>query len=923
MSTRTSEPKTLTCPPAETLRQLVSGSLNEDHADLLFLHLDECKFCQEHMDTLAGDAPVLLGDKPVILGEGQIPEGETCEAKLSQLIRQARQLGTPTTEPPAEVREPVGIEGFVAGMKRCGLFTGEEVDALLAGVEAEDSVELAQELQQQGHLTRFQAKVLLSGRKRRLVLGNYDILKKLGQGGMGSVYKARHRRLGRIVCVKVMNSAGRRSPGMLERFQNEARTVAALSHPNFVVAHDADEADGIPFLVMEYIEGNDLARHVSIAGPLPVDFGLKIVHQAAVALQYAHDQGVTHRDIKPHNIVVTREDETSDLHVTILDLGLARIDTLLEEAPDSSSPAAMTRTGVIMGTVDYMSPEQAIRSRDADNRSDIYSLGCTLHFLLTGSPVYTGDTMMARLVEHRESPIPTLEDRVPGTPAGLDAIFHRMLAKKPEERYQSMQDLVTDLDALLMGQQLVFAEPVAEATSVLEERRRTRRPQYGLWIGVCSSILMFASAVIFAMTTGLGKGDSDSRTDVAGTRIPIGEGATGVRGRSLDRISQGTGNSTHGFPLTKDGAVELTRQILGARTDYNRRKKTAAVILPTTVNEKHLQALQAEAESQGVTLTLAAPGGATVTGMHDSAFSVAPEKSLTALTFTDYDMLFVVDGDLKSLNRDMVDKQCLKSLYETSYGQRCVVAATSRDAYKLLIGTRDEKVRRDLPDGVTNSITNDDQRILYTDDSQSVGALLKDAIHQRRSSVLPYVDRATREAFGPGRALILIPFETPPAQLALFLNILREHHVSVTIMSDKFDKRALPSGQEVMIGDLLRMEILRDVPFTYRFDYVFVFPDRKMALKKRASGNLTDVIYNCVRDGAVLAGISSDSMPVLKLYPQLESIRFGLMDHGIRYAEKYDRHIIYSETTSEDALNALYQKAFHRRGAALSNARQQ
>ena len=901
MSTKTSESKVQTCPPKETLRQLVSGSLNEDRADALFQHLDECQSCQHEMDVLAGDAPVLLGDTPVMLGD-QIPEGVTREAELSQLIKQARKLGSPRTETPAEVREPVAIEGFIAGMKRCGLFTAEEVDSLLAGLEASSSVELAQELQQRGHLTRFQAKVLLSGRKRRLVLGNYDILKKLGQGGMGSVFKARHRRLGRVVCVKVMNSAGRRSPDMLERFQNEARTVASLSHPNFVVAHDANEADGIPFLVMEYIEGNDLARHVSIAGPLPVDFALKIVHQAAAALQYAHDQGITHRDIKPHNIVVTREDDTSDLHVTILDLGLARIDTLLEESPDSSSAAAMTRTGVIMGTVDYMSPEQAIRSRDADNRSDIYSLGCTLHFLLTGLPVYTGDTLMARLVEHRESLIPSLEERVPGTPSGLDAIFHQMLAKKPEDRYQSMQDLVTDLDALMIGQKLVFAVRMEkEATSVLEERRRTRRPPYSLWLAVCSSILMFAAAVIFALSSGVAEENKNTTTD-AGTKVPVGEGASVEQGRRDDWKFSGSG----------------TRQITNNILDHSQQPRLeAVVILPTKFDEQDYNALLAAAEKQHVGITIASQDADTAEPVGQGGQSVHPAISIAEIKPAEYDLLIVVGGRMTPLSKAL-KTAWLENIVNTSHGQRTVVCATSETSYELLKRLTPVRHSHELGNDVFNGVLKQGVGgILHVRSAEKIGPMLAKARAKHQASLKPGVMPETLRALGEGRALILVPNKGLPAeqfdQLSL---VLTSHHVDYEVWTSHFGEIKASNGRTLSATRALKeLEHLRNWRFTDRYDYLFVFPDPQQTLVSDTSENLHDLLQTAANDGAVIAGVTPKSWDVIQVGIAQDSIQMG--EQPLYHYSQGDQNIVVTRNGKSEAIEALYHKAVARRGHTL------
>lgn len=386
------------------------------------------------------------------------------DPNLDRLISEAQRLPkTDDTEVQGRsATQTVSAAGFVEGLRRSGLMPGEELSQLLQELNWDDSVDetdgssLAKAFVVQRKLTPFQAKLLLRGRWKGLVLGNYVILERLGQGGMGSVFKARHTRMGRIVCLKVVNSSSRQAPAVIERFRNEARALAALTHPNIVVAHDADESKGVPYLVMEYIDGDDLAKTVRQNSPLPISDALEVAIQTAAALSYAHGQGVIHRDVKPHNIVATRDPGDRSLSVKVLDLGLARFDTLISDNPDASVLAAMTNTGVVIGTVDYMSPEQALDSRSADARSDIYSLGCTLFFLLTGQPPFQGDTVMKRLIAHREQPIPPLQG-IPSLQGNkrsqrdLEAVMHKMLAKRPENRYQTMQDVLVDLHAVVEG----------------------------------------------------------------------------------------------------------------------------------------------------------------------------------------------------------------------------------------------------------------------------------------------------------------------------------------------------------------------------------------------------------------------------------------------------------------------------------------
>ncbi len=445
------------CPRRELLEEYASGSLAEEAADTLMEHLDSCDTCQRRVDELMAGADSLMG----ALRLPPDPNQETRELpSADRLISQAKLLaparstdtslnGAGKTAHQFEVKAKpeinASIATFLATLTRSKLMTREEIDALADANLPQDAREFAKDLVATKKLTSFQATALLRGVSRGLVLGNYVILDKLGRGGMGHVYTARHRNMGRIVCIKTLPSAATQNPEMLERFRREARAVAALNHPNIVVGHDASETDGIHFLVMEYIEGSDLAKRVKESA-FPVNEAIDITLQTAKALAYAHRQGIIHRDIKPHNLLL---DESGN--VKILDMGIARFDSILGETSDAVQ-ATMTNTGVVMGTVDFMSPEQALNTRKADARSDVYSLGCTLHYILTRKPLFPGETLMEKLLAHREASIPRLADEVADLPAGLDAVFRKMVAKNPNDRYANMDELVVDLEAVKSGE---------------------------------------------------------------------------------------------------------------------------------------------------------------------------------------------------------------------------------------------------------------------------------------------------------------------------------------------------------------------------------------------------------------------------------------------------------------------------------------
>jgi serine/threonine protein kinase len=329
---------------------------------------------------------------------------------------------------------------FVERLSDSGLLSANEVREFVEGLaestRPQDSEQLLRDLIRHEKLTPYQAHVLQEGKGRSLTLGNYIILDQLGRGGMGTVFKAMHRRMQRVVALKVIASSKLGSLDALKRFQRETQAAAKLIHPNIVTAFDADESEGTHFLVMEYVNGDDLASLVKRHGPLPVDRAVECVRQAALGLQYAHSQGIIHRDIKPANLLLDRSGT-----VKVLDMGLARMES-------SAGPEyhELTGTGCVMGTVDYMAPEQALDTKHADARADIYSLGMSLYYLLTGHPAYGGDTPVARLLAHRDQPIPSLKRAVPEVPESLDAVFRKMAAKGPEDRYQTMAEVVADLE---------------------------------------------------------------------------------------------------------------------------------------------------------------------------------------------------------------------------------------------------------------------------------------------------------------------------------------------------------------------------------------------------------------------------------------------------------------------------------------------
>jgi serine/threonine protein kinase/DNA-binding response OmpR family regulator len=338
-------------------------------------------------------------------------------------------------------------EEFVRNLRDSGLFSPEEVDRSIEAApdpQAADGEALAGRLIAAGRLTFFQFAALRERRFADLLIGNYDVLDRLGAGGMGTVYKARHRRMKRVVAIKVLSRSVAGSEKFVQRFQREVEAVARLSHPNIVMAYDADEAEVGHFLVMEFVNGRDLASEVQQRGPLPIREAVDCVVQAARALDYAHAQGIIHRDVKPANLL-----RDAGGVVKVADLGLARFNDQLARPPEDV--AGLTQAGSIMGTVDFIPPEQALGLTNIDHRADVYSLGCTLYHLLVGRPPYQGPTLMAILLKHREAPIPSLCAARGEVPAALERVFRRMVAKKPEERFASMAEVVRALEALALA----------------------------------------------------------------------------------------------------------------------------------------------------------------------------------------------------------------------------------------------------------------------------------------------------------------------------------------------------------------------------------------------------------------------------------------------------------------------------------------
>lgn len=320
-----------------------------------------------------------------------------------------------------------------------GLLSSDAVTRFSSEIESGADA-LLDKLLAENVITEYQAEKFRNGQSSDICFGDYLVLRELGRGGMGTVLLARHRRMDREVAIKVLPVTAMESESAVARFYQEVKVAAQLKHPNIVHAYDAGEHHGFHYLVMEFVEGHDLAHVVHEIGPLPLSMAIDYVKQACLGLQWAHNKKVIHRDIKPSNLLLDDEG-----NIKILDMGLARLGG--NGSLDGKS-MHLTTTGQVMGTVEFMSPEQAEDTRLADERSDIYSLGCTFYRLLSTAGPYSRDTVVKTILAHRNDPIPELPGRGDPLHAGAQKIFERMLAKDPDKRHDSVEQLLEDLERI-------------------------------------------------------------------------------------------------------------------------------------------------------------------------------------------------------------------------------------------------------------------------------------------------------------------------------------------------------------------------------------------------------------------------------------------------------------------------------------------
>ncbi len=353
------------------------------------------------------------------------------------------------------------VDAFLDLVRRSGLVEKDRLAELVVELKREadghsvsDTELVARRFVQANLITRWQADRLLEGRYKGFFLGKYKLLGHLGTGGMSRVYLGEHVLMQRRVAIKVLPKDRVEDSSYLARFHREAQAAASLDHRNIVRAYDIDNVGDLHYIVMEYIEGRDLQQMVKDGGPMDYVAAADYIRQAAEGLAHAHQSGLIHRDVKPGNLLVDQKNV-----VKILDLGLARF---IDEQKASLTVAFDEN---VLGTADYLAPEQALDSHRVNARANIYGLGCSLYFLLTGHPPFVGGTLAQRLMMHQKQPPPSILLDRPDAPADLVEICMKMIAKKPGDRYQSAGDVARELTAWLVARGQTVVSDVGEQSS--------------------------------------------------------------------------------------------------------------------------------------------------------------------------------------------------------------------------------------------------------------------------------------------------------------------------------------------------------------------------------------------------------------------------------------------------------------------------
>ena len=354
-----------------------------------------------------------------------------------------------------------------------------------------------------------------------LIAGRYELEKLVGSGGMSNVFRAHDRLLERTVALKILHEQYTRDEDYVERFRREARAVAKLAHPNIVTVIDRGEQDGRQFIVFEYVDGPNL-KDLTRNGPLEMHEAIGLTLQVARALSFAHDRGLVHRDVKPQNVLLNEDGQAK-----VTDFGIAR----------SLDVQGVTQTGTVLGTSDYIAPEQA-RGQKVDPKTDIYSLGAVLYELLVGDVPFSGDNFVAVAMRHVNEPVPSVLESRPDCPARLDLAIQRAMAKDPDDRFQSMDELVAELEACLAELDGRGDEGATMIVPPARPPRRAarRRPQR---IPVAPVLIVLAGALIAVGAFLL------LRDDAKVPFVPNTASSGPVRLQALGAYDPGGDNSEH------------------------------------------------------------------------------------------------------------------------------------------------------------------------------------------------------------------------------------------------------------------------------------------------------------------------------------------------------------------------------------------
>ncbi len=458
-------------------------------------------------------------------------------------------------------------EEFLDLLRRSGLVEkGQLQDALheqadVGGSATGDVDALVDRLIDCGLITRWQADKLLEGRHKGFFLGKYKLLGHLGTGGMSNVYLAEHVLMHRRVAIKVLPKQRVDDTSYLGRFYREAEAAAALDHHNIVRAYDVDNEGGTHYLVMEYVEGRDLQRIVKEEGPMDYAAAVDYIRQAAEGLAHAHEAGLIHRDVKPANLLVDRKNV-----VKVLDLGLARF------ADEHKGSLTEEHDENVLGTADYLAPEQALDSHGVDARSDIYGLGCSLYYLLTGHPPFPGGTLAQRLMRHQKQPPPKIEIDRPDVPNDLAAICMKMMAKKPEQRFRSAVEVAGVMRQWLMnhgqnvessaGSGLLYARSVdasaAEGSAASARGSSGARPR---------NVPPISRQVIVS---------NDTVSDIGQSTVIRGSGASQVLGGGSDAKFRQPKALLRAQPLDEQTASALVSSGSGSGKSLPKREESAS-----------------------------------------------------------------------------------------------------------------------------------------------------------------------------------------------------------------------------------------------------------------------------------------------------------------------------------------------------------